>query len=189
MARTLADLPSKRQFYNKLNEFVEEAYVNMTVGIPRAGQHTYILPGRTLPVMRYDKMKRLPPNSGRLLGSLPKPGRIHMKGFAEGAAKAGKLTFIVKNEDLYDPVMQEHYWSRIAYNAKTVFDNTNRHRNFWVRAAKQLRGNLMTYRDLYGTYRPAWMGKLTEEQEAESNKEMTILFMSLLSQADEEGVI
>jgi len=145
MAQNLSQLPSKRQFYNSLNEFIEEAYTDMIVGIPKAGENSYGGARR--------KGIQLRPNSGRLLGSLPKPGRIHMKGFASGVAKAGKITFLVHNEQLYDPVFKEHYWSKIAYNAKTDFGNTNKHRNFWVGAAKQLRGKLMTYASQYATYK------------------------------------
>lgn len=148
MPQTLVQLPSKRQFYNKLNEFVEEAYHDIIAKLPRAGQNVY---RRRVATGTGNVLPRA--NSGRLLGSIVKPGRIHVRGFADGVAKAGKLTFVVRNEQLYDPINKEHYWSKIAYNAKTDFGNTNHYRNFWTGASKQLRGKIKTYASQYATYK------------------------------------
>lgn len=188
MARTLAQLPSKRQFYNTLNAFVEEAYFDLTAGLPKSGQNTYKnrFGG---PLKRYDKNKIVPPNSGRLLGSLPKPGRIHVKGLADKTARAGKLVFLVRNEQLYDPVMREQYWSKIAYNAKTDFGNPNPYKFFWKGASKQLIGKLKTYRDQYATYKPSWHGRFSYDELEAMEMELDILFMSTLQQADEEGLL
>ena len=188
MARTLAQLPSKRQFYNSLNMFVDEAYTDLTVGLPKAGQNVYRNKNGG-PLKRYDKNKIVPPNSGRLLGSLPKPGKIHMKGLADKSAKAGSLVFVIYNEQLYDNVMKEQYWSKIAYNIKTDFGNINRYRGFWKGAAKQLVGKLKTYRDQYATYKPNWYGRFTDEQTASIEMQLDTVFSSLLQQADEEDII
>lgn len=188
MTRTLEKLPSKRQFYDKLNEFVEEAYVDMLVGIPKAGEHIYKTRSGN-PLYRSDIGKLVPPNSGRLLGSLPKPGRIHVKGLIGKQAKAGKITFLVRNEQVYDPIMKEHYWSKVAYNAKTDFGNTDRHRNFWHGAARQLVGKLITYKEAYATYIPNWMSKLDESEQAELEADSNQEFMDLLNIAGEEGKI
>lgn len=193
MARTLGALPSKRQFYNKLNDFILEAYKNMISGIPAANAHVYTN-SHGGKLKRRDTGNFVGPNSGRLLGSLPQPGRIHMRGLGNGAAKAGKIVFVVNENQLYDPVNKEKYWNKIAYDVHTMFGpdnnpNINRHREFWKNAAKQLVGMLQTYAAETATYKPAWMGRFTDEQEAEMEKEMDILFMSLAQQADEEGII
>lgn len=186
MPRNKSQLPTKRQFYNKLNEFIEEAYQDILVRIPEAGQNIY-KNKHGGPLKRHDKGLNVPPNSGRLRAAIQEPGRIHMRGF--GPAKAGKISFRVKNETLYDPVFQEHYWTKVAYNAKTDFGNTNYLKGFWKGAAKQLKGKLITYKNQYATYKPSWMGRLTTDELAELEATRDVTFLSLLGQAMQGGII
>lgn len=165
---SLNKLPTKYEFYATLNELVEEARQNMLARIPRARQNTYGGVRRYSSV--YNKFVTLPPNSGRLRENIQPAGHIHM--FSNGTgAKIGRMSIVVTDENLYDPIFGENYWEKVAHSDTTFFGNVNRHKDFWKPAYLMLVGNLQTYASEYATYTPSWNSKFNKD-EAQEEKDI-----------------
>lgn len=179
-------LPTKQEFYSKLNAFVEEAFVDLRIKIPAPGSKSYHLyrindEGNKIAVPS--------PNSGRFYNAIKKPGAINLKGLSRGSGSAGRIVFKVESNEIYDPVFKENYWNKLAYSYKTDFGSKNMYRNFWKPAAKQLKGKLESYALSYATFRPkgfnSWEDSAKEEYSNSLNKE----FDELYSQAEEEEIL
>lgn len=178
------NLPSKRQFYNKLNEFVEEAYEQLLLPLPKMGQNAY------------GQLRRrgvlLNTNSGRFRNAHTPPGRIHVKGTQSKSGRAGKITFIVRDNEVFDPNFNEFYWPKLANDMKTYFGTQNKYRNYWLPAYKYLLGNLQNYSILYATYKPFWTNRKddeTQEKVNEKSQERQDMFDLILGEAIDEGIL
>lgn len=183
MASRIADLPTKEEFYSKLNDFMAECYGDVIASLPSAGEHRYVGHGGA-PVRRPDNGHILRPNSGRLKSSIKKPGGIVINGFSGG--RAGHTCIEVNAGSLYDPVNNEHYWSKIAYNVSTDFGNRNPYFRWWYNAGQALLGKLITYASETACYRPSKLSQLGFE---EYTVGADSLYSDLAVQATKEGTL
>ena len=184
MAKTLVDLPSIRQFYDKLNAMIAETHFMMFEKLPKAGT-TYV--NRTTGRALVRGNTYVPASSGRLKGSLVKPEAIATRGFAFKRAGYRKISFLVRDDTLVDPVFKENYWNKVAYDTHTYFGNINHHREFWKGAAQLLKGNLQTYASQTATLRQRNMfDSIEQDMYKTSDMEKDLTFWSLYDQAQEE---